>query len=66
LTQKANFPGNARNGAIGFSIGSKGYLGMASNYNPDDLYEYDPNSNTWTYKAAFPGSERAFGVGFSV
>src|SRR6185436_16374119 len=31
-TQKANFPGPARIGAVGFSIGNKGYVGLGWHY----------------------------------
>lgn len=70
-TQKANFGGTARYGAVGFSIGSKGYIGTghdASLFYPykKDFYEYDPASNTWTQKAAFPGARREAAVGFSI
>ncbi len=47
-TQKANFGGTARIGAVGFSIGNKGYIGTGMNGNGQpyafmDLWEYDPN-----------------------
>jgi GH15 family glucan-1,4-alpha-glucosidase len=69
-TQKADFGGNLREYAVGFSIGSKGYVGTGyDNFNlayKKDLWEYDPNNNTWTQKADFPGHERIRAVGFSV
>ena len=55
-TQKTNFPGAIRYGAIGFSIGNKGYITLGVNQNTyyNDLWEYDPASNKWNKKADFP------------
>ena len=67
-TPKADFGGTstARYGAIGFSIGSKGYLGTGgSEVYSNDLWEYDPAVNTWTQKADFPGVNTYIG-GFSI
>ncbi|RYU94239.1 hypothetical protein EWM59_18245, partial [Emticicia agri] len=63
-TQKANFGGSARSNAIGFSIGSKGYIGMANANN--DFWEYDQGANAWTQKANFGGTGRYDAVGFSI
>ncbi|RYU92752.1 Kelch repeat-containing protein [Emticicia agri] len=54
-TPKANLP--VGNGVMGFSIGSKGYLGE---------WEYDPATDIWTQKAAFPGESRFNAVRFSI
>lgn len=62
-TQKADFPGTVRSGAVGFSIGLKGYLGTGTASN--DFWEYNPENDTWTQKADFPGEPRDFAVGFS-
>jgi N-acetylneuraminic acid mutarotase len=52
----ADFPGGARSGATGFSIGNKGYItGGAGAQNYNDLWEYDMSSDQWTKKADFPG-----------
>ena len=55
-TQKADFVGAARDSAVGFSIGSKGYIGTGYDgttvYN--DFWAYDPTVGTlgtWTQKA---------------
>ncbi|MBI3502441.1 MAG: T9SS type A sorting domain-containing protein [Bacteroidetes bacterium] len=64
--KKTNFGGNARDGAVGFSIGLKGYIGTASGSNPDDFWEYDQVTDTWTQKADFPGIGRGYAVGFSI
>jgi N-acetylneuraminic acid mutarotase len=70
--QKADFGGTARNGATGFSIGTKGYIGTGvdgSNSQPilrNDFWEYDQGSNTWSQKANFGGSARDYATGFSI
>jgi hypothetical protein len=67
-TQKADFGGEAWAYAVGFSIGSNGYIGLGytgSNYTKD-LWEYDPAANTWTQKADFGGEARTYAVGFSI
>ena len=70
-TQKADFGGEARSDAVGFSIGNKGYIGTGRNYYGYDIYykdfwEYDPSTNTWTQKADFGGIARFGAVGFSI
>ena len=70
-TQKANLGRGNRNGAVGFSIGSKGYIGTGwINYCCDtlknDFWEYDPTTNIWTQKADFAGGSGARGIGFSI
>jgi len=49
--QKTNLGGAARDGAFGFSIGNKGYIGTGSDL--VDFWEFDPITNTWTQKANF-------------
>ena len=67
-TQKASFPGAARNSAVAFAIDNKGYFGTG--YDSDnkfsDFWEYDPVTNNWTQKADFPGSGRYSAVAFGV
>src|SRR3989442_1061106 len=68
-TQKADFGGTARLGAVGFSIGSKGYIGTGEgNFTSwlSDFWEYDPANNAWTQKADFGGTGRDLAVGFSI
>ena len=55
---KANFGGLIRQDAMGFSIGSKGYIGggfdgIGTYY--DDFWEYDPTLDLWTQKANMLG-----------
>ena len=66
--EKADFIGAPRSGAVGFSIGSKLYIGTGSGSagSLDDFWEYDPDNMTWTQKAAFGGGQRTGAVGFSI
>src|ERR1035437_7222403 len=57
----------ARYSAVGFSIGTKGYIGTGYDGSlKNDFWEYDPSSNTWIQKANFGGTARYFAVGFSI
>jgi N-acetylneuraminic acid mutarotase len=55
-TQKANFGGGARVGAVGFSINNYGYVGTGTGYTITfgDLWQYDPISDSWLQKASVP------------
>lgn len=68
-TQKANFGGGLRYHSIGFSIGSKGYVGMgreqSGNYE-NDLWEFDPLANTWLQKSNSAGGNRRGAVAFVI
>ena len=52
-TRKRDVPGNPRLGAVAFSHGGYGYMGMGWNLNgifqetPNDLYRYDPGADSW-------------------
>ena len=68
-TQKASLTGSARLWATGFTIGTKGYIGVGGDFASNhylDFWEWDQPSNTWTQKANFPGTDRSEAVGFSV
>ena len=70
-TQKANLTGAGRYHALGFSIGSKGYLGTGNISGSgtsfvQDFWEYDQASDSWTQKAGYPGQAMYLGVGFSI
>jgi N-acetylneuraminic acid mutarotase len=60
-TRKADFGGVAREGAVGFSIGDKGYIAAGSDRNIGqtykDLWEYDPATDAWTQKADIPDDD---------
>jgi hypothetical protein len=76
-TQKASLPSTPnppRAWAVGFSIGTKGYVGTGSIDNdgtsPDhvyqDFWEWDQTTNVWTRKADFGGGPRSYAVGFAI
>lgn len=62
------FARNAREGAVGFSIGNKGYIGTGGdgiNYSKE-FWEWDQTTNAWTQKANFEGNAREGALGFSI
>lgn len=68
-TQKADFGGIGRSGAVGFCIGNKGYLGTGEgndNTYLKDFWEYDPALNRWAQKADFGGMARCWSAAFSI
>ncbi len=58
----------AREAAIGFAIGNKGYIGTGINNFTffQDFWEYNQATNSWTQKANFVGGARSLAVGFSI
>lgn len=66
-TAVAPFGSIVRQGAVGFSIGSKGYMGTGhSNGYLKDFWQCDTALDAWTQKADFGGTGRAWSVGFSI
>jgi hypothetical protein len=66
-TQKANFGGTARYGAVALTIGGKGYIGTGRDATrKNDFWEYDPATNSWAQKANFGGTARYFATGFTI
>ena len=66
-TQKSDFGGIARYGAVSFNIGDKGYVGTGfGSGRHKDFWEYDPATDTWSQKADFGGTGRYLAVGFSI
>jgi N-acetylneuraminic acid mutarotase len=71
-TSKAPYPGNSGGGiyyASGFAVSGKGYFccgKRGSSWYSNELWEYNPLSNSWLAKAAFPGGARYGGVAFSI
>lgn len=61
---------NGRRGAVGFSIGSRGYICGGKSGSPGtyrrDLWEFNPATNSWTQKANFAGTPRELAVAFSI
>lgn len=67
--QRADFGGVPIFGAVGFSVGQKGYVGTGvdeSLYPRADFWEYDPQADAWSQKADFGGGATFRAVGFSV
>ncbi len=58
--RKADFPGNARIMTGYFSINNKGYIvggrenSRYNNENSAEVWEYEPNTDTWTQKSNYP------------
>jgi hypothetical protein len=72
-SRKASLPNTpARDGAVGFSIGTKGYIGIGGKLDgsPDsyykDFWEWDQATDVWTRKADYPGNSTFEAVGFSI
>ncbi len=63
-TRKADFGGGERDGAVGFSIGDKGYIGTGDF--KKDFWEYDIVSDEWTQKTNFGGEKRTGAVAFAI
>lgn len=59
-----------RDGAVGFSIGDKGYVLSGRCHEStqflNDTWEYDPQNDTWTQKADFPSQSRSGAIGFAI
>jgi len=69
------FPSAPRSNAIGFAIGSYGYIGLGYNciggslctFNYfSDLWRFDPTNFSWTRMADFPGTPRAYATSFVI
>ena len=60
--------GPARSNAVGFTINGKGYIatGVSGKDKLKDLWQFDPEQNTWTQKQNFPGEGRYEAAGFSI
>src|SRR3954465_14072877 len=67
-SEKADFPGVGRSGAVAFVVGSKGYVatGVGGSTFLKDVWEYDTNTDTWTRKKDSPGGERFLASAFSI
>lgn len=69
--QRANFGGTGRHRGTAFAIKDKGYMGLGHVNSVvetvyEDIWEYDPASDTWTQKANFGGGQRYHATAFSV
>lgn len=67
-TQRASLPGVARSNAVGFTIGSFGYVstGFDGTNWLNDLWAFDPGSDTWTQRASMPGQGREGAVAWVI
>ncbi|MBK7384389.1 MAG: T9SS type A sorting domain-containing protein [Flavobacteriales bacterium] len=68
---KASLPGTPRYGAHGFAINGFGYVGggnSGSGTGPflDDMWRYDPVSDTWTAATGIPGLARYGSTAFTL
>lgn len=66
--QRSDFGGSPRYNAIGFAIGSRGYIGTGfdgDNYN-SDFWEYDQGTDTWNEISSYPGEKLEEGVSFVI
>ncbi|MEI7802471.1 MAG: kelch repeat-containing protein [Bacteroidota bacterium] len=66
---KAPYPGFPVYGAQAFAIGTKGYFGVGNGGTSTgdffrEFYEYNSNTDAWTQRDSFPGTERfgTFGI----
>lgn len=58
-TQKADFAGTARYGAIGFAINGNGYVGTGYDGSQQkDFYKYDATTDSWEQAVGFGGEKR--------
>ena len=65
--QKANINVNGTLQAVGFSVGTKGYVTTGRDgLNEKSTWEYDPATDTWTQKADFGGVGREEAVAFVI
>jgi hypothetical protein len=67
-SQKAIFPAPGREFAVGFSVGTKGYIGAGQDSVTDyqDFWEWNQATNAWTQKTIAGGASRSAAVGFSI
>jgi N-acetylneuraminic acid mutarotase len=70
-TKKKSFPGRLRNSATSFTLpDGKGYMGMG--YDTDtgeylnDMWVYNPQTDTWEEIETFPGEPRICGTAFVI
>jgi N-acetylneuraminic acid mutarotase len=71
-TAKASFPGNAGSGvyfAAGFTDGNKGYVcggKVGASYYSQELWQFNPATNSWVQKSSFPAGVRYGQMSFSL
>lgn len=66
-TQKADYMGGPRFGAVGFAIDGLGYIGTGYDGNYlKDFWTFDPVSNSWVQTVSLFGSKREQAVSFVI
>jgi len=65
---KTDFPGAKREGAVGFAINNKGYIGTGSDVSigKNDFWEYNPITDLWVQKASLNTAGRFFASAFVI
>ncbi|WP_207512562.1 Kelch repeat-containing protein [Longitalea luteola] len=63
-----NFPGPQRKFPVSFAVNGKGYVccGRGTNGNLNDVWEFDPATDTWTQIGDYPGSPMNSGFSFVI
>ena len=67
--EKNDFTGGKRERSVAFSIENLGYICSGVNTSEvslNDLWVYNPNTDSWEQKANLPGSVRRNAIGFSI
>lgn len=67
--QVASFGGQAQRGSMTFAVDNAAYVvsGMGNSFVPhNECWKYDAGTDTWTSRAAFPGTAIIEGVGFAI
>ncbi len=64
-----DFPGTARDDAFGFTANGNGYVGTGLDVTfglKNDVWKYDPSTNSWSQAADFGGTPRQYTASFSI
>ncbi len=74
--RKRDFGGGSRIFPVSFALDNKGYAGLGDTLSGNgiflnfdagnDFWSYDPQTDQWTEKTAFPGGSRTFSYGFQI
>ena len=67
--KKESFGTDKRSRAVSFSVGNRGYIGCGEDTADqvrNDLWEYDPGTDSWMQRASLPGAARRDAVGLAI
>lgn len=67
--KKESFGNDKRSRCVSFSIGNRGYFGCGEDTADmvrNDLWEYDPGTDSWMQRASLPGPARRDAVGIAI